>query len=148
MRSLSPVLAGLSLLALAACASPPPPPTPTVVELGITGAADMNDGAPARVKVYYLKAPAAFAAADFFALFEAPEATLGADLLDIDELQLAPGRMVTASKSFDTPPAALGVVAAFRDVGGPGFRAIQPLAPNTANTVPVTLTGNTVVIGQ
>lgn len=140
-------IAGTALIAgLTACAEPPPPPT--TVTLGIAGAATMNGGAPAKVKVYYLASTAKFDVADFFALFDQPEATLGPDLIAIDEYLLAPGKEVADQKSFDLKPAAIGVVAAFRDIGQPGWRAKAPLKPNAENPVAVTLDGNTVAIGN
>ncbi|NSX53690.1 type VI secretion system lipoprotein TssJ [Parasulfitobacter algicola] len=135
----------LALLALSACSSTQVP-TPTTVQLGITGAANMNGGAPAKIKVYYLNSPAIFRSSDFFAVFNAAEETLGADLVTVDEFQLAPGRTVTDTASFNTAPAAIGVVAAFRDIDGANFLAVKPLIPNTANPVQITVTGNTVTI--
>jgi type VI secretion system protein VasD len=135
-----------SLLLLAACAAPPPPPPPTSVNLSITGGSDMNGGAPAQVKVYYLASPAGFGTGDFFALFDTPEATLGADLIAVDTFQLAPDRTVTNSREFTTNPTAVGVVAAFRAIDGATFKALRPLTPNTRNPVTVTLSGNRVAI--
>lgn len=133
----------LAFKGLAGCTAQSP--APTAVALSITGGADMNGGAPAEVKVYYLADASAFRAADFFAVFETPEATLGDDLLSLSQFGLAPGRIVTDSQSFASPPAAIGVVAAFRDING-AFLATHPLVPNAPNPVQVTLTGNRVVI--
>lgn len=157
------------LLALSACGAPSVPNTsnignsadpkrsqivsritdlfeaPTSAQISITGAANMNGGAPARVKVYYLNATATFQSSDFFAVFDAPEQTLGSDLIAVEEFQLAPGRNVSDLKGFEVPPAAIGVVAAFRNIDGQ-FLAIKPIVPNSPNTVQVTLTGNTVSI--
>lgn len=135
------------LLALSACATPAEPPLPpTTIQLNMKGAPDMNDGAPARVKIYYLNSAEAFQFADFFTVFGEPESALGTDLVAVDEFQLAPGRTVTDIKSFDTPPAAIGVVAAFRDIGSTGFLAVAPIAPNSVNSVQVILTGNIATI--
>ncbi|WP_413205851.1 type VI secretion system lipoprotein TssJ [Rhodospirillum sp. A1_3_36] len=134
----------VSLLLLVACAAPPPPPTS--VNLTITGGSDMNGGAPAQVKVYYLASPAGFGTGDFFALFDSPEATLGPDLIAVDTFQLAPERTVTNSRKFTTNPTAVGVVAAFRAIDGATFKALRPLTPNARNPVTVTLSGNRVVI--
>ena len=136
---------------LTACSAPPPPPPstlPTTVELSIAGGADMNGGLPAKVKVYYLASTSRFSSADFFAVFGEPEATLGADLVSVEEYQLVPGATVADAKSFDTAPVAIGVVAAFREIGRPGWRAVGPLVPNAENPVEVTLAANTVAIGQ
>ncbi|MEP2639846.1 type VI secretion system lipoprotein TssJ [Roseobacter sp.] len=138
------ILSTLALGALGACASQGP--TPTDVALSITGAADMNGGAPAQVKIYYLADARVFRAADFFALFEVPETTLGDDLIATQTFGLAPGRIITNTQSFaTTPPAAIGVVAAFRDIDG-AFSATRTLMPNASNTVAITLTGNRVTI--
>ncbi|MFK7943553.1 MAG: type VI secretion system lipoprotein TssJ [Paracoccaceae bacterium] len=143
-------ITGLLATAVSACAPPPPaaPIPPTTVALTITGDMDMNGRRPAKVKIYYLASPARFGLADFFALFDQAEATLGADLLGSDEFSLGPGRVVTDAKEFATPPAAIGIVAGFREVGGPGWRAITPLTPNAPNPVQVTLSGNTVIVGK
>lgn len=141
------MLAALTALPLAACAGPEAPP-PTSAALTLTGAADMNGGRPAKVAIFWLRGAAAFEAADFFALSENPGATLGADLAAMDERLLAPGRTVEAARSFDgPPPVALGLVAGFRNVGRPGWRAVVPLAPHAANAVAATLTGDRVVVG-
>ncbi|MDO6590554.1 MULTISPECIES: type VI secretion system lipoprotein TssJ [Rhodobacterales] len=140
-------LTGAAFLAVAACGAGPEiqPPAQTGVQLSITGAANMNGGAPAKVKVYYLSDAAAFRAADFFAVFDTPDVTLGADLVAVSEFQLAPGRTVTDTKTFATPPAAVGVVAAFRDIDGT-FLAVKPLVPNALNPTRITLSGNSVTI--
>lgn len=135
---------GALILGLSACTTTPAP-TPTTVGLGITGAANMNGGAPAKVKVYYLNDATTFRSLDFFAVFNAPEETLGAALIGAEEFQLSPGKTVTDTKTFTTAPAAIGVVAAFRDIDGT-FLAIKPLTANASNPVQVILTGNTVTI--
>ncbi|WP_299654851.1 type VI secretion system lipoprotein TssJ [uncultured Tateyamaria sp.] len=137
------LVCAMALSILAGCAEQGP--APTTVTLSITGAADMNGGAPAQVKVYYLNDTERFRSSDFFAVFEQPEATLGADLVSVSPFSLAPGRTVADTKSFATPPAAIGVVAAFRDING-AFLAVRTLVPNAPNPVQVTLTGNRVVI--
>ena len=136
----------LGAFGLAACAPPPPPP-PTEVALTITGGADMNSGGrPAQVKVYYLTAQAGFASGDFFALFDSAAATLGADLLSDDQYLLAPGDVKTDAKTFPSPPTHIGVVAAFQNIDQPGWKTIQPLAPNAVNTVKVSVGSATVSV--
>lgn len=125
-------------------------PAETIVNLSMTGAADMNDGAPAQAKVYYLTDATAFRSADFFAVFNQPEATLGDALIKVETYQLTPGGTVTDTQSFPaaaptSTPTAIGVVAAFRDING-AFLQVRPLAPNVPNTVQVTLSGNTVTL--
>lgn len=138
-------LAIASTLALGGCVTAP---GPTTVNLTMTGAATMNGTAPAKVKVYYLASSAAFRAADFFPVFNTPQAALGSDLLAVDEFLLAPGRTLTNSRRLATPPAAIGVVAGFRDIDHARFKDIRPLTPNATNTVRVTVSGNAVSIGN
>ncbi|MEM6933287.1 MAG: type VI secretion system lipoprotein TssJ [Pseudomonadota bacterium] len=144
-RTMGRLSAAMFLTALAACAEPPPPPT--TVALSIVGGPTMNGGVPAKVKVYYLASTAKFEAADFFALFDDAEATLGPDLASVDEYLLAPGKTEEDAKSFLTPPVAIGVIAAFKNIGQPGWRAVAPLAPNTENPIAVILDGDTVTFG-
>lgn len=138
-----PGLAALAALLLAAgCAEPPPPPpAPTTVALEIEGGADMNGGAPARVKVYYLNSDAAFKNADFFALFDQPEATLGADLVAVDEYLLTPGGSESAAKSFDAAVPFIGAVAGLREIDRPGWKASAALTPRAPNPMTLTLDG-------
>ncbi|MEM6973783.1 MAG: type VI secretion system lipoprotein TssJ [Pseudomonadota bacterium] len=134
---------------LAAC-GPPDPPEPTTVALTLTGTAAMNGGAPAAVRVYYLNATANFESGDFFPLFEDPDGTLGQDLAASDRYLLSPGANVQDNKLFQpaTSPAAIGVIAGFRNIDQPGWRAVMPLAQNVPNAVTITLDQNTVTIGQ
>lgn len=137
------IAAGLAHPLLTACAGGP---AETTVDLAITGAADMNGGAPAQVKVYYLNDASAFRSADFFTVFNTPEAALGEALVQVNEFSLIPGRKVSDRRSFLQAPRAVGIVAAFRNINGP-FLDAKPLVPGAANTVAVTLSGNRVVIG-
>lgn len=136
--------AALSILVLSGCVSGGP--SPTTVDLAITGAANMNGGAPAKVKVYYLASPATFQSSDFFSLFNSAEATLGTDLIAVDEFQLAPGRTQSDVRSVNGTPTAIGVVAAFRDIDGARFKAVKSLVPNADNRVRVTVSGTTVSV--
>lgn len=133
-------------LAFASSCAPEPPPPPTTVALSLTGGASMNGGAPAKVKVYYLASTAKFKVTDFFALFEKPRETLGPDLIAVDEYLLAPGKLEQDAKTFPNPPAAIGIVAAFKSVDQPGWRISKPLVPNAENAVAATLDGMTVVL--
>ncbi|WP_299963761.1 type VI secretion system lipoprotein TssJ [uncultured Roseobacter sp.] len=130
-------------LTLSGCAARGP--ASTDVALTINGAADMNGGAPVEVKVMYLTDANAFRTADFFALFGTPEATLGADLISTQSFLVTPNTALTDARSFAQPPAAIGVIAAFRDITGT-FRATRGLTPDAPNPVTVTLSGNRALI--
>jgi type VI secretion system protein VasD len=141
-----PAVAALALgLALAACAEPPP--SPTTVALGIETTADMNGGAPAKVKVYYLTSDANFRAGDFFSLFNDPGAALGQDLVAVDEYLLAPGDTASDTRSFDMAVPYIGVVAGLREVDRPGWKAIGDLAPRAANPIVLTVSGEGAKVG-
>ncbi|MBP1852494.1 type VI secretion system lipoprotein TssJ [Rhizobium halophytocola] len=144
MRFKLAMLAALGALTLTGCAASGP--APTSVKLDIAGTANMNGGAPAKIKVYYLASTGTFRSSDFFQVFNTPEATLGPDLIAVDEFQLSPGRTVTDSRNFPTAPGAIGVVAAFRDIDSAKFLDVRQLAPNTANTVRVVVSGKSVSI--
>ena len=132
------------LLSLFGCAASGP--AATNVELAIAGSADMNGGAPAKVKVYYLASASAFRTSDCYDVFNSPQCAQRADLIAVDEFQLAPGRTVTNSRSLAQAPAAIGVVAAFRDIDGAKFLGVRPLTPNASNTVRIAVSGNSVSI--
>lgn len=133
--------------ALAACAEPPPPPPPpTTVALEIVAGADLNGGVPAKVQIFYLSSTAAFEAADYFSLADNAQATLGADLIAADEYLMQPGATVTAAKTFDIAPAAIGAVAGFRSVDQPGWRTTGPIAANAANKIDVSVGADTITV--
>ena len=143
MRTKITIIALFSaLLALAGCNGP----SPTTVNISALGTANMNGGAPAKVKVYYLTSASKFRTGDFFALFNEGEATLGTDLVGTDDLQLAPGRTVNTTRSFATAPTAVGVVAAFRDINSARFSAVRSIAPNQENDLKILVSGNSVSI--
>ena len=134
-------LAALVPLALVACTDAAPP-APTTVALGIAGTPDMNGGAPARVKVYYLTSDANFVAADFFQLWDDAGSTLGSDLVTVDEFLLSPGDTAEDAKSFDLAVTHIGAVAGLSDIDQPGWRAVSALAPRAPNAIALTLDGN------
>lgn len=138
------ILAGggaVALLALAGCGGepPPPPPGPGSVTVAATADAAANpgpDGAgrPLTLTLVQLRAPAAFEAADFFAL-QNPQAALGADLVSVTPVVLAPGGSGSATLALDPSTTAIGVVAGFRDPSGKVFRATIPVAPTDVLTL-------------
>lgn len=129
---------------LAACGGEPPPPPPTVVELTVTGGPGMNagpDGAdrPVTVTVLRLRDPGAFEAADLFALQADPASALGADLVGMEQLAIAPG--ASAGTSLTLPPEVthIGIFAMLREPTGRVWRSTVPVAPNATTTATVAL---------
>lgn len=138
------ILAGGGAMALlAACGGAPPPPAappgPGSVTVAASADAAANpgpDGAgrPLTLTLVQLRAPAAFEAADFFAL-QNPAAALGGDLVSATQVVLAPGGRGSATLPLDPSTTAVGVIAGFRDPSGKQFRATIPVAPTDVLTL-------------
>jgi type VI secretion system protein VasD len=135
------VLCG-ALAVLAGCAAKPP--VVTTLTLEVTGAADMNPDArgrasPLMVRVYALKTPGPFQSADFFSLYDKDSATLGAELVKREELQLAPGEKKTLQFTLPPDVKSVGVMAAYRDLERARWRDLQPLEVGQPNTFKLNL---------
>lgn len=132
-------LAGAGLL-LAGCAAKP---VVTTVAVTLTAGADANPDArgrasPLTVRVYALKSPGPFEGSDFFSLFEKDQATLGAELVQREEVLLRPGE--TKKLDFNLPPDAksMGVMAAYRDLDRARWREVRPVVTGKAQSLDVT----------
>jgi len=132
-------LAGAGFL-LAGCAAKP---VVTTVAVTLTAGADANPDArgrasPLTVRVYALKSPGPFEGADFFSLFEKDQATLGAELVQREEVLLRPGE--TKKLDFNLPPDAksMGVMAAYRDLDRARWREVRPVVTGKAQAMDVT----------
>lgn len=107
------------LTMLGACASKPP--EDVVLKGSVQAVANVNPDSEGRpsplvIKVFQLKAGDKFASADFFPLFDDAQATLGADLLAVEEIMLAPGDIRPYEGKFDPQTRFIGVIAAYRDI--------------------------------
>ena len=114
---------------------PPPPPAPQVA-ISLEAGARVNPdaagrGAPVVVRVYELRAPVAFEAADFFTLFEREQQALGQDLVGRDEYQLRPGERLLFARPLRAGTRVVAAVAAFRDLERSTWKAVLavPTAP-------------------
>jgi type VI secretion system protein VasD len=126
---LTGLLTAIACVALAACASGPP--KPAKARLSIAATADVNPDSAGRpspvvVRVYQLKDDAAFGNADFFAIFDKEEATLGGSLLGREEFVLAPGDEKTAEFAVSREAKFVGIAAAFRDIRNSEWRVVKP----------------------
>lgn len=131
-------LAAAGLL-MAGCASKP---VVTTVAVTLTAGADANPDArgrasPLTVRVYALKSPGPFEGADFFSLFEKDQATLGAELVQREEVLLRPGE--SRKLDFNLPPDAksIGVMAAYRDLDRARWREVRPVTTGKAQALDV-----------
>jgi type VI secretion system protein VasD len=121
--------------AVASCAKAPPPTPPSLppitiaapvqakvkASMTLSAAKDVNPDAggtpkPIVVRVYTLRADATFSSADFFALFNEEEKTLGAEMITHDEYVLDPGEQKKVDIAISEETRFVGVVAAFRDI--------------------------------
>jgi len=129
----------LSLLAagtaLTGCGGPPPkpPPPPPVLTVIMTGGADQNpDGSgnaqPVAVHLYQLVSPAKFERADFYALTDREQQTLGSDNLGSQSFVLAPSESRTLTIEPGPTLRELGVVVEYRDIDQAKWRAVAPVA--------------------
>ncbi len=139
------------VLLLGACASDPPPPPPTLVELTLMASDQLNltalgSAAPLRIKLYQLKGTATFDRADFFALFDKGSATLGAELVEEEELLVRPGETLTLQREIDSTASHLGVVAGFRDLDRAIWRRAVAVAPQQTTRMIITFDARSVVI--
>src|SRR5690606_31047819 len=104
------------------------------VTLYFSAAAGLNPGAsgspaPVRVRIYELKNSATFARADYFALAERAQATLGADLLDQDEVLLHPGEQLRIERPLDPATRQVGLVVGYREIDQAQWRSVLPVPP-------------------
>jgi type VI secretion system protein VasD len=129
---ISAVASGMALaLSLGGCASGP---KPTPVSGSIAASAKVNPSvskrpSPLLVRVYELKAPTAFNAADFVSLYQRDQAELGPDLVAREELTLAPGETKPWAKTLAPETRFVGVFAAYRDLEHARWRAVVPVKP-------------------
>jgi len=123
---------------------PPPPPPPTQVRaqpVPLTGtvsaAADLNPSATQRpsplvLRIYELRSDTAFSKADFIALYQSEQATLGADLVLKDEFVLTPGESRPYQRTLSIETRFLAVFGAYRNVERAVWRVITAVPPGKA----------------
>ena len=125
---------------------------PTHVDAAITAVADLNpDGngrpSPVVVRVYELKTLSNFENADFYALYDEEAATLGADLVARDELEIRPGDERRYERTADPTTHYLGVIAAFRDLENARWRASVKLGDEKRVSLQIKLYTTAVSVG-
>lgn len=140
-------------LAMAGCSSPPPPPKPVITPIVMTLVADaaVNPDARARpspltVRVYALKTSGAFDAADFFTLFDKDQATLGAEMIQREELLLRPGETKKLEMTLPADGKALGVIAAYRDIERARWREVRVVEPGKPLALTITFAARAIRI--
>jgi type VI secretion system protein VasD len=82
------------------------------------------------VRIYQLKGTAKVDNADFDAVYRREKETLGEDLVQVEELEVAPGKSLSKNITPEKATKALMVMAIFRKPVGNLWRSIVPLAPD------------------
>lgn len=124
-------------LLLAACASTAKR-VPIPYAISFTADAQVNPDingrpSPIQITVYELKSASTFKARDYFALQSNPQAALGPELLNTDQIILQPGQTETIRHAGSVDAGAIGIVASYRDLENSQWRLTVPL-PEAENT--------------
>ncbi|WP_231401575.1 MULTISPECIES: type VI secretion system lipoprotein TssJ [Cupriavidus] len=90
---------------------------------------DKGRPAPVMVRIYELKSATAFENADFFTLHNDSRKVLGEDALAMDEFILRPGDTRDIRRRANPATVAIGVLAAYRELGKSVWRAVYQAPP-------------------
>jgi type VI secretion system protein VasD len=101
---------------------------------------------PIVLRVYELRALAAFNRADFFSLFEKEQEALGNDLVGREEYQLTPAENRPYQRQLQPDTKFLGVVAAFRDLEKARWRHAMPVPSKRRVTVTIGIQAQAVTL--
>jgi type VI secretion system protein VasD len=154
-RFVAAFMAAAALAALGGCGSkpakeaPPPAGPPPELRISVSAAEGANRGPGGRglpivVRLYELKARGAFDGADFYSLYDREAATLGAELIGREELNLSPGKERLVVRTLNPEARYLGVLAGFRDIDRATWRTVHELRPEKNNNIAVTIGPNAV----
>lgn len=118
----------ISLLLMAGCIKKKKAEEITAISVDIIATTNLNPDlnsrpSPVVVRVYQLKTPGKFEAADFNSLYHNDTATLGSDLVKRDEYILRPGELQQFKNEPEKDANYLAVVAAFRNIDSAGWKS-------------------------
>ena len=135
---------GVVVWALMACGSPPPPPPPkpTTVAGSIEASAQLNPSpsqrpSPMLLRIYELKSATSFNGADFMALYQADQATLGTEMVAREEHTLRPGESRPYQKTLAADTRFIAVFGAYRDLTRATWRAVVPVPAGQAHKLTI-----------
>lgn len=126
-----------------------PEPTHVVVEFEAAGAINPNTAgrpSPLVLRIYYLKSYSAFENADFIALFERDEETLGKALVHKREILLSPSEKRTVYLETSDETRTIGILAAFRNYDKGRWKVAAGVQENKTNVVNVFVSGTNIEI--
>ena len=126
-RATAMLLVIAASFALVSCAAKPP--EDVQIKGSIEAVESVNPDSlgrpsPLQVKIFQLGARDKFEAADYFALADASEATLGADMLGVQAMMLSPGEHKPYEGEFDPATRFIGVIAGYREIHQAEWRAV------------------------
>ena len=98
-----------------------------------------GQAAPLRLRLYELKKDTAFGRADYFALTDNAQSTLGGDLVEQDEFLLRPGEERRIERTLDEQTRQLGFVAAYRDLDRATWRQVLDVPGQRTSHLDITL---------
>lgn len=112
---------------------------PMNLDITVSAAARVNldaqgRPAPLQVRIYELRTPAAFEAADYFSLANSDKSVLQTDLLSRQDYLLRPGETQRLQRRAHPEVTAIGVLAGYRELESSNWRTSHPLpeAPDTS----------------
>jgi type VI secretion system protein VasD len=121
-------------LSLSGCASGPNIKEQTKLDLTLNADINQNSNnkgqpSPLMVRVYELKSEALFEATDFFTLQSNDTNILAADILLREEFLMRPGESRNIRRKSNPETIAIGVIAAYQDLGQSVWRAVYKMPP-------------------
>ncbi|AMB84268.1 type VI secretion protein [Pseudomonas agarici] len=151
------LLAVAATLLLSACTRNAAAPAPAVapvadsasIVLNFQASAGLNPGAngapaPVRVRIFELKNTANFSRADYFALAERARTTLGADLVDQDEVLVRPGEQLSVERLLDPATRQVGLVVGYREIDQALWRSVFNVPPRQVTDYQISLDAHAV----
>jgi type VI secretion system protein VasD len=146
-RRLRLVLAACSLVLAAGCGGAKAPEVRGSIKVDPNANPDLRGRpSPVVVRIYELKALAAFNGADFFTLFEKESEALGGDLVAREEYQLRPAETREYRRQLQPDTKFIGVIAAFRDLENARWRQSAPVPKKGSPTVTIAIEPKTVTV--
>ncbi len=138
---------------LGAGCSSKPKVTPTQLDISFEANTNINPDArgrasPVVVRYYQFKSLTAFNAADFFALYEHDQETVGADLISKEEFQFTPGDKKQFKRELPPDVCCIAVFAAYRDLEHARWRATAQIQANKSNEFLIKLDTSSIVIAE
>ena len=110
----------------------------TKVDLRLIAKGDLNlddNGRPSPlvVRIIELRSAQSFEAAEFFALFQAEQETLGSDWVASEEIELKPGDIKDLKIALQPDSQLIGVLGAYRRLDQTHWRLLLPFALHEKN---------------